>query len=83
MISHFRYFLVVGGLFANAILDRFAGNIRIAVCSIDGMKYLTNVDALAADFRWERSTMTTEMIVWIVVLFILFGGTGFYYLRNR
>jgi len=45
--------------------------------------YLTNVDALAADFRRERSTMTTEMIVWIVVLFILFGGTGFYYIRNR
>jgi len=45
--------------------------------------YLTNVDALAADFRRERSTMTTEMIVWIVVLFILFGGSGFYYIRNR
>jgi hypothetical protein len=44
---------------------------------------LTNVDALAADFRREGSTMSTEMIVWIYVLFILFGGGGFYWIRNR
>jgi len=45
--------------------------------------YLTNVDALAADFRREGSTMSTEMIVWIYVFFILFGGGGFYWIRNR
>ncbi len=45
--------------------------------------YLTNVDALAADFRRKGSTMSTEMIVWIYVLFILFGGGGFYWIRSR
>jgi hypothetical protein len=45
--------------------------------------YLTNVGALAAEFRREGSTMSTEMIVWISVLFILFGGGGFYWIRNR
>jgi hypothetical protein len=45
--------------------------------------YLTNVDALAGDFRREGSTMSTEMIVWIYVFFILFGGGGFYWIRNR
>jgi hypothetical protein len=45
--------------------------------------YLTNVDALAADFRREESTMSTEMIVWIYMLFILFGWGGFYWIRNR
>jgi hypothetical protein len=45
--------------------------------------YLTKVDALAADFRREGSTMSTEMIVWIYVLFILFGGGGFYWIKNR
>ena len=49
----------------------------MAGCSID------KLDALAADFRRERSTMTTEMIFWIYVLFILFGGGGFYWIRNR
>jgi len=44
---------------------------------------LTNVDALAADFRREGSTMSTEMIVWIYVLFILFGAGGFYWIRSR
>jgi hypothetical protein len=47
------------------------------------IRHLTNVDALAADFRREGSTMSTEMIVWIYVLFILFGGGGFYWIRNR
>jgi hypothetical protein len=45
--------------------------------------YLTNVDALAVDFRKEGSIMSTEMIVWIYVFFIIFGGGGFYWLRNR
>jgi hypothetical protein len=45
--------------------------------------YLTNVDALAADFRRRGSTMSTEVIVWIYVFFILFGGGGFYWIRNR
>jgi len=27
--------------------------------------------------------MSTEMIVWIYVFFILFGGGGFYWIRNR
>jgi len=53
------------------------------VYSIEKLKYLKNVATLAADFRRERSSMATEMIVWIIVLFILFGGSGFYYLRNR
>jgi hypothetical protein len=77
MILNFCYFLVVGEPFAHTILGWWAANIRMAGCSID------KLDALAADFRRERSTMTTEMIVWIAVLFVLFGGTGFYYLRNR
>ena len=45
--------------------------------------YLANVDALAADFRSEGSTMSIEMIIWIYVLFILFGGGGYYWIRNR
>jgi len=45
--------------------------------------YLANVDSLAADFRSEGSTMSIEMIVWIYVLFILFGGGGYYWIRNR
>jgi hypothetical protein len=45
--------------------------------------YFINVDALAADFRGEGRTMSTEMVVWIYVLFILFGGGGFYWIKNR
>jgi len=55
----------------------------MAGCSIDRWKCLTNVDELAAKFRREGSAMSTEMIVWIYVFFILFGGGGFYWLRNR
>ena len=64
-------------------MGRWAGNIRRAVCSIDRLKYLKNVDTLAADFRREGSTMSTEMIVWIYMLFIVFGWRGFYWIRNR
>jgi hypothetical protein len=44
--------------------------------------YLTNVDALAADFRREGSTMSTEVIILIVVFVLLFGGGGFYWSRR-
>ena len=36
----------------------------------------------AADLRREVSTMSTELIIFIVVLFILFGGGGFYWSRR-
>ena len=54
------------------------------VYSIDRLKYLTDVDMLAADFNWEGSTMSnTEIIILIVVLILVFGGGGFYWSRRR
>jgi len=83
MIPNFCLFPVVGRPFANTILGGRAGNIRIAVYSIDRLKYLTDVDMLAADFSREGSTMSTEIIILIVVLILVFGGGGFYWSRRR
>jgi len=48
-----------------------------------GLKYLTAVDRLAADFRREGSTWSTEIIILSVVLILVFGGGGFYWSRRR
>lgn len=54
------------------------------VYSIDRLKYLTDVDMLAADFSREGSTMSnTEIIILVVVLILVFGGGGFYWSRRR
>ncbi|MGZ3940487.1 MAG: hypothetical protein ACXVBK_17080 [Flavisolibacter sp.] len=76
--------MVVGRPFADTIFGERAGNIQIAVYSIDRLKYLTDADTLAADFNWEGSTMSnTEIIILVVVLIFVFGGGGFYWSRRR
>jgi len=48
------------------------------------LKYLTDVDMLAADFNWEGNTVSnTEIIILVVVLILVFGGGGFYWSRRR
>ena len=69
--------MVVGKPFAFIIFG-WAG------CDIRRLKYLTDVDMLAADFRREGSTMSSaEIIILIVVLIFVFGGGGFYWSRRR
>jgi len=70
MSTNFWFYPVVGRPFANTIFGGRAGNIRIAVYFIDKLKYLTDVDMLAADFRREGSTTSTEIIILIVVLIL-------------
>jgi len=52
MIPTLCLFPVVGRPFANTIFGGRAGNIGIAVYSIERLKYLTDVDMLAA--RWRE-----------------------------
>ena len=83
MIPTLCFYPVVGKPFAVTIFGGRAGNIQIVVYSIDRLKYLTDVDMLAADFSREGSTMSTEIIILIVVLVLVFGGGGGYYWSRR
>jgi len=56
---------------------------RMADCSIDRLDIRQMLMRSPPTSEGEGSTMSTEMIVWIYVLFILFGGGGFYWIRNR